>query len=405
MKQATINARRIGMVVHAYYLRDARVIRYAEALAQAGHQVTVICLQAPDEPSVENVNGVDIHRVRFERRRGGAIWYLMEYIWAFVLFALRLTRLELNQHFDLVHIHNMPDFLVFTGAIAKLRGAPIILDLHDPMPELFMSKYNMKRGLAIRLLEVQERLSCWYANHLITVDQSFKDIFVRRGISPDKISLVRNMPDDRFFVSKLENNNHEASLFTLIFAGTIAERYQIHDVIKAVKLAQPHVPTIRLQLVGKLDKEGDYTETLKALVKSLQLEDVVEIHPPVVLDMMPDLLQRAQLGLEPSRRDPYTDYVLPLKLLECIAVGIPCLVSRRPTIERYFSDQDVAYFEAGDVEGMAARIVELAGSLEKRRQLIANARHVFEHYNWPAERATYFSVLASCLERRPVMVG
>ena len=58
----TDGKKRVGMVVHAYYLRDARVIRYAEALAEAGHEVTVVCLQDPNDPPTERVNGVEIHR-------------------------------------------------------------------------------------------------------------------------------------------------------------------------------------------------------------------------------------------------------------------------------------------------------------------------------------------------------
>lgn len=385
---------RVGMVVHAYYLRDARVIRYAEALAQAGHDVTVICLQDPNEPAHERVHDVDIYRVQFERRRGGKIWYIWEYIWAFVLFWFKLSRLELKQHFDIIHVHNMPDFLIFTGFIPRLRGAKLVLDLHDPMPELFMSKYDMQRGFLIRLLEVEERVSCWYADHLITVDQSFKDIFIRRGIPADKINIVRNMPDKRFYLDRTVGELPQSERFTLIFAGTIAERYQIHDVIQAVKLAQAQVPNIHFQLVGKLDKEGSYTGKLQQMITDLKLESCVEFHPPVPIDEMPILLGKAHLGLEPSRHDPYTDYVLPLKLLECAAAGVPCLVSRRPTIERYFSDNDVVYFEPGDVEGMAKRIVELAHAPEKLRQIAINASLILQKYNWTQEKATYFQVLS-----------
>jgi glycosyltransferase involved in cell wall biosynthesis len=183
--------------------------------------------------------------------------------------------------------------------------------------------------------------------------------------------------------------------FTLLFAGTIAERYQIHDVIRAVQLAQRDVPNILFRIVGKLDKEGDYTERLQNLIRELKVENYVEFHPPVPLDDMPKLLSQSHLGLEPSRHDPYTDYVLPLKLLECVAAGVPCLVSRRPTIENYFGDDQVAYFEPGDIEGMAAKIRELALSPEKLSQLAINARRVFEKYNWSNEKATYFGVISS----------
>lgn len=382
---------RIGMVVHAYYLRDARVIRYAEALATEGHEVSVVCLQSPEEPMTERVNGVDIHRVRFERRRGGKLWYIWEYIWSFILFTIKLSKLELKTHFDVIHVHNMPDFLIFSGFIPRLRGAKLILDLHDPMPELFMSKYDLERGSIIRILEFQEKISCWYADQLITVDQSFKDIFIRRGMRADKIGLVRNMPDSRFDLGL--HPLPPADPFTLIFAGTVAERYQLHDIIKAVGVAKAKAPNVFLRIVGKLDKEGDYPEQLQSLVKELALEKAVEFHPPVPLNEMPNLLRQSHLGVEPSRHDPYTDYVLPLKLLECVAAGVPCLVSRRPTIENYFSDDDLAYFEPGDIQGIADKIADLAQHPDKLNQLASNAFRVFERYNWSKERANYLDII------------
>lgn len=385
--------KRIGMVVHAYYLRDARVIRYGEALANAGHEVTVICLQDPNDAPYERVNGVDIHRVKFERRRGGKLWYILEYVIAFFLFAVKLSQLEMKQHFDIIHVHNMPDFLIFTGILPRLRGAKLILDLHDPMPELFMSKYDMQRGGFIRLLEIEEKISLWYAHRLITVDQSFVDIFVRRGIRANKITIVRNMPDDRFF-AKLDAKR-DPDHFVLIFAGTIAERYHLHDIVRAVAKVRPQVPNIQLRLVGKLEKEGVYTAMLQDLVRELHLEETVLFVPPVPLDSMPHLLAEAHLGLEPSRHDPYTDYVLPLKLLECVAVGTPCLVSRRPTIAAYFDDSAVAYFDAENVDSAAARLLELAQSPEKLDALAANAHKVFDTYSWAKERARYLDLIAS----------
>ncbi|MEQ8672655.1 MAG: glycosyltransferase family 4 protein [Aggregatilineales bacterium] len=394
---------RIGMVVHAYYRRDARVIRYGETLAKAGYDVTVVCLKDPKEPEVEVVNGVTIYRVKFERRRGGKIWYIWEYIWAFLLFTLKFSRLELKHHFDIVHVHNMPDFLVFTGLLSRLRGAKIILDLHDPMPELFMSKFDLEDGWIIKLLKIQERISLVFAQALITVDTSFQEMFERRGIRSSKFTIVRNMPDYRFFLPR-EQLNHvaaeQADNFTLIYAGTIAERYQLDNVIKAVAKAHRREPKVRLKVVGKLDQEGDYAKKLRDIISRENLQDVVELHPPVLLDEIPNLLQDAQVGLEPSRRDPYTEYVLPLKLLEASAMKVPSLVSRRPTIERYFSDDMVEYFEADSIDELADAIVKLINNPERLTELADKAYAIFETYNWDKETESYFGLLQQLARKK-----
>jgi hypothetical protein len=69
-----------------------------------------------------------------------------------------------------VQAHNLPDFLVFAALVPKLLGARLILDLHDLMPEFYASRF--KSGMTsfpIRLLCWQERLSCLFAKHVITV--------------------------------------------------------------------------------------------------------------------------------------------------------------------------------------------------------------------------------------------
>src|SRR3989442_15867743 len=66
---------KVAMLAHTYYLRDPRVRREAEALAEKGFEVHVICLwegrNRDREPRHAIVNGVQIHRLPISRRRGG----------------------------------------------------------------------------------------------------------------------------------------------------------------------------------------------------------------------------------------------------------------------------------------------------------------------------------------------
>src|SRR5262245_44698653 len=77
---------KIGMIVHAYYLKDARVRRYAELLAAQGHEVDVLCLREGDEPRASHHLGVNIHRISTARLRAGRLSYVYEYFSSFVRF-------------------------------------------------------------------------------------------------------------------------------------------------------------------------------------------------------------------------------------------------------------------------------------------------------------------------------
>ncbi len=73
-------------------------------------------------------------------------------------------------------MHNLPDFLVFSALPTKLRGVPVILDLHDLMPEFFAGRFGSGRAAAWigRLVRLQERVSCRFADHVITVSEHWR---------------------------------------------------------------------------------------------------------------------------------------------------------------------------------------------------------------------------------------
>ncbi len=133
------------MVVHAYYpLGEIRVEREALVLKDHGLHVDVNCLKGPRRPAIGLVDGIPVYRLPVRRRRGsGFIIQLLEYLTFLVLSSFHLSRLHLQNRYDVVQVHNLPDFLVFVALIPKLTGAKIVLDLHDLMPESFFRTLPM----------------------------------------------------------------------------------------------------------------------------------------------------------------------------------------------------------------------------------------------------------------------
>src|SRR5712691_3633702 len=134
---------RICVVAYTFYEYDSRVRRYADTLAKRGDEVDVIALRYRDRPSVEVINGVRIFQIQRreinERRR---LTHLLRVASFFVRAMALLTKRHLQNHYDLFHIHSVPDFLVFTAWLPKLMGAKVILDIHDLLPELYACKFG-----------------------------------------------------------------------------------------------------------------------------------------------------------------------------------------------------------------------------------------------------------------------
>src|SRR5262245_1567805 len=128
----SLSGGRAAVVLFSYYPADNRPRRAAEALVKEGMEVELICLRrSRDEAKHETVNGVTIRRLPLRRYRGGPAAYIFQYA-AFLASAFfYLAARSFRRRLDLIHVHNMPDFLVFSALLPKLRGATVVLDLHD----------------------------------------------------------------------------------------------------------------------------------------------------------------------------------------------------------------------------------------------------------------------------------
>ena len=166
------------MIVHAYYpVGETRVQREALALVADGYEVDVLCLRDVGEKAVDSEEGVNIYRLPMKRYKGyGLAVQLLEYLAFFVLAFFKLLTLYPRKCYGTVQVHNLPDFLIFCAIYPKLRGAKLILDLHDLMPEFFAAKSEGDmNSLSVRMVTLQERLSCRFADHVITVTDVWKE--------------------------------------------------------------------------------------------------------------------------------------------------------------------------------------------------------------------------------------
>ena len=381
------------MVVHNYYpIGEPRVQRQAEALAQAGFEVDVICLRDHNEPATQVEEGIRIYRlpVRRDKQRGLAA-QLLEYLAFFFLAFVQLTRLYFQRRYQVVQVHNLPDFLVFVALIPRLMGAAVILDLHDLMPEFFMSRFGDEgNSLPVRLIRLQEQLSCRFANHVITVTELWRETLVQRGVPPAKCSVVINVADNRIFNQRPPLEPSEDSLH-LIYHGALTHRYGVDLALRAVARARTQVPGLRLTIHGR----GEYLSDLEHLAAELDLQETVVFSTRLLpMDELPRLLASADAGLVPYRRDPFTDGILPTKLMEYAALGMPAIVARTPAIEAYFTEDMVDFFEASDVNALTDCIVRLSRDRNRRAKLASNIRQFNKRYNWTTQRAEYLALMA-----------
>jgi glycosyltransferase involved in cell wall biosynthesis len=324
----------VGMLLHGFYPWDPRVRREAEALADAGYRVHVICLRRPagtgrdPEADWEELNGVIIHRLSLTRKRGNMARYALEYLLLLVIGAWSLLRLHLKSPFHIVHVHNMPDFLVLAGYLTKLMGAKLVLDVHDPMPELYLSNHNANpHGWVVRVLKWQQRFSLRLADKLISVSSTMRENLEQRGIPSRKIHVCHNFPDTRYLPIKTDIARwpRHAEGLTLVYAGTVADQYHLDLAIEALAYVANRVPGLKLKIVG----DGNRLGHVLALARQLKVEHCVEHIRPVQIDKLKSILETADIGISTQRGGAFGDLQLPCKILDYLSQGLPVISSRR----------------------------------------------------------------------------
>lgn len=394
-RSAASIGKRICAIAYTEYTCDQRVRREAEALAGRGDTVHFIGLHEGLGKAEESKNGVRITRIRLGRYRGkNPFKYILSYVCFFIAASAIMLARHLKKGYDVIHVHTMPDLMVFVALPAKLLGARVILDVHDTMPELWQSKFAVpERHILVRLLMLQERVSCWFADRVVAVHEPHRSLLEKRGAAPSKLATIMNVPDPKTLgpvKRPWANPTEDRDRLRLVYHGTVSQRLGLDIALRAFVQVLELYPNARFDIYGS----GDAGPAIKDLILSLELEkNVYFSNSEFRGEDIPSILCGATLGVIPNRADVATQYMLPVKLLEYVHLGIPAVVPKLSVIQYYFKKDAVAYYVPEDISSLQTAICGLLGDRHKRERLIQNAQLGIEKYSWADMKTELFRVV------------
>jgi glycosyltransferase involved in cell wall biosynthesis len=383
------------MIVHAYYEEDPRVRRQAETLAAAGRPVRVIGLRRAGDPVDSELGGVRIHHLDVQRHQGAGVGvYMREYL-AFLLRAMwAAVRLHRSERFAVAQVHSPPDFLVFATLPLRLVGVPVILDLHEAMPEFFRTRFpGVRNPLVHRSLRLQERLSIGFASATITVTDAMRERLIGLGHAPGDLQVVVNSPS----LARFDATAHRPRAFRedgrlrLVYTGALTPTYELDVTLRAV--AAVHARRPDLDLVLDLYGRGDSEEALRSLARDLGIEDRVVFHGRIPIDEVPAVLAAADIGLAPTRLDRFTALTVSGKVYEYAAMRKAVVASRLPTVERDFPADTVRTYPSGDADAMADAIIGLVDDDAGRARSVEAASALVEGLAWDRVSRDYLALV------------
>ena len=382
---------KVCIVRLTYYPWQRNVRRNAEALVSQGYEVDVICLRKKGEKKREIMNGVNLYRLPLEHYRGRVLRYLFEYSVFFLQVSLKLGWLSLKKRYDVVEVHTMPDFLVFTTLFPRLLGAKVMLYMFEDMPRLFTSTFKVgPNHIGARILRLLERASAGYAHRVVVADGiPYKLVLESHGVASEKIAVVLNVPDEEVFNIKSVPAPQDGDRFRLIVVSHVLRRHGVQTLIKAVPLLLKDIPQLKVDVVG----ESEYKPELEKLSHDLGVEEYVDFIGYVPHESVPALIAQADVGVAPM----IDDVGLPNKLYEYFALGKPSVASALPSLVATFNSDCVLYFQPGDERDLADRIVELYHSPEKRASLATNGQVFYQRCQWQIMKYEYLKLYEELL--------
>jgi glycosyltransferase involved in cell wall biosynthesis len=382
---------RVCHVAYTFYENDGRVIKYAEALVERGDDVDVIALRRAGQAARACSKGVRVHRIqRRSVSESGALTYFVKVLWFLLKSAATLTALQLRRRYDVVHVHNVPDFLVFAALVPKLMGAKIVLDIHDILPELYAGKFGTRQESPLfRLLLLTERVCCRFADHVIVANHLWQKKLTHRALAPERCTPLINYPDLRLFTPRPAVKQRENDKFIMLYPGTLNHHQGLDIAIRALALVKDRMPNAELHIYG----EGSARTALSELARTLDLTERVKLMERVPLVRVSKVMATADVGIVPKRADGFGNEAFSTKILEFMACAVPVIVSRTDVDAYYFDETLVHFFIPGDEHDLARAICDVYQHREDHRGRVERASAFAVNHSWEDRQVDYFRVI------------
>jgi glycogen(starch) synthase len=347
-----------------------------EAMAAAGHEVTVVSRHRAGAAYDEVVRGVRVVRVPEDPPLFDFEQSLLSWTMAFNHALTRAALAVADQIApEVVHAH---DWLVAHAATTLKHhlGVPLVATVHATEAGRHQ---GWLPGALNRSIHTVEWWLTYEARRVITCSEYMRWEVTRLfDLPPDKVTPIPNgvdpAPVDHAAAAAVRAEYGDAPL--LLFAGRLVYEKGLHDVLRALPRLRRRHPGLRLLVAG----EGPQADDLRAQAKALRLGRAVEWLGFVEPARLAALTAAADCALVPSIYEPFG-----MVALEAAAAGTPLVVADTGGLREFVRhDATGLRFAAGDVGGLADAVSLVLRDEVLARRLARAGRAALAGYAWAA---------------------
>ncbi|AUC85006.1 glycosyl transferase [Polaribacter sp. ALD11] len=375
---------KIGMILDASFPPDPRVENEAVSLVNNGHEVFLFCLKYNDEKASETINGIQVKRYTSNKLeyKLSALAYTIP-LYSFLM-QQKIAKFIEETKIEVLHIHDIRIAEAVYNANKK-QNLPVVLDLHDNMPEVMklyphLQKFPGKYIISPQKWKQKEEEFIRKADKVIAVSPEFLEtLAIRLPSEKDKLVLVPNTIRKSFFeeytvdktiIEKYKNN------FVILYLGDTHLRRGIQTAIAALTKLKDKIPEVKLVIVGK-----NTTDTiLKQQVKELQLEAFVDFEGWQNVSLFQSYILASEVCISPLHRNLQHDVAYANKIFQYMSFAKPLLVSDAIAQKRLVEKVDAGLVhKEKDVEDFSNKVLALYKSKPLRTELGNNGKEFVQN--------------------------
>jgi glycosyltransferase involved in cell wall biosynthesis len=379
---------KILMLLENEFPPDERVEKEIQTLTEQGHTVHVLCANRGSRPALEELDGFTIHRIRISRlmfKLSALILILPFYKKMWYKSALGLYK---KFHFNAVHVHDLPLSIVGMK-LKKKYGVKLICDQHEYYSNWIVdtAHYNTFTGKIVKLLsswKKYERKALNYADHIITVEQPLKQIYVEEyQLGTEKISVLPNTPSRGLFQSSSVDAslfNQYKDKFTLLYFGGIDILRGIDYIIKAIPEIVKTIPEFKFVLAGKVRRDYDPIRS----AEKLGVEKYVDYIGWIDRKDLSSLIQVSDLGVfTPVSDRAEINKTIATKNYQFLVMSKPMMVGRAEYMKAFTENNNIGFsVNECEPDEIIRGIIEYYQNKERRETMIASCKEIAANYYW-----------------------
>ncbi len=373
------NIRALFLTENVPFSLDTRIQRETDALKALGVVSIVISPAGEGEPLHDMQAGMHVYRYPKPSWGEGFFAHVAEYATSVISQSILAAWVFLRHGFDVIHVANPPDLLWIVAAPYKLFGKTFIFDQHDPVPELFEVRWGKKLGVLARLLYGLERISHRLADHVITTNNTFREVaMTRSGRPPEDVTVVRNGPHLAVDFPPTEPDRDILKLGDTIvgYLGIMNPQDDIHIFLEMARILR--LDRQRTDIGFVMVGSGDAFPKLQQLRDDMGLTDAVHMTGSIPWPRVLATLAAADLCIQPDLPSAYNKNLTTNKLMEYMAMGKAAVAFDLPEA-RVSGDDAVCFVETYSTEALADAVLSLVDDPERRQAMGRKARQRIEN--------------------------